>query len=201
MKRKKTHYALKTPRVVALPFIYDVEYIIISNQKRENYDSVSIVIFMCLFQLWLYIMRWRLAPKKRGECHPSLEMWSLSGDEISFIKITVCVSLSHCEASSTAGIFIAVQSIYPSSSIRPKTPLKHFLTSWPWPLTYDLDLWTWPRYPSTWPTHQKSGPYVCPFSRESGNTHTHTDTHTHRRCQNYYTLSLTRGVKKAEKSA
>ncbi len=65
--------------------------------------------------------------------------------------------------------------IYLSSSIRPKTPLKHFLTSWPWPLTYDLDLWTWPRYPSTWPTHKKSGPYVCPFSRESGNTHRHTD--------------------------
>ncbi len=30
-KRKKTTYALKTPSVVALPFIYGVEYIIISN--------------------------------------------------------------------------------------------------------------------------------------------------------------------------
>ncbi len=28
-------------------------------------------------------------------------------------------------------------------------PLKKvFLTWWPWTLTYDLDLWTWPRYPS-----------------------------------------------------
>ena len=31
---KKTTYALKTPSVVALPFIYGVECIIISNQKR-----------------------------------------------------------------------------------------------------------------------------------------------------------------------
>ncbi len=34
LKLKKTTYALKTPRVVALPFIYGVEYIIISNQKK-----------------------------------------------------------------------------------------------------------------------------------------------------------------------
>ncbi len=32
-----------------------------------------------------------------------------------------------------------------------------FLTSWP--LTYDLDLWTWPRYPSTWRQCQNSSPY------------------------------------------
>ncbi len=31
--KKKTTYALKTPRVVALPFIYGVEYIILTNQK------------------------------------------------------------------------------------------------------------------------------------------------------------------------
>ena len=35
--KKKPTYALKTPRVVALPFIYGVKYIIISNQtKREK---------------------------------------------------------------------------------------------------------------------------------------------------------------------
>ena len=44
---KKTTYALKKHRVVALPFIYGVEYIIISKQKRENYYSVSIEVFMC----------------------------------------------------------------------------------------------------------------------------------------------------------
>ncbi len=60
-----------------------------------------------------------------------------------------------------------------------------FLTSWPWPLTYDLDLKTWPRYPSTWPPCQNSSPYVCPFGSESGNRHTH------RRCQNYYTQHVT----------
>ena len=58
-----------------------------------------------------------------------------------------------------------------------KYPLKHFLTSWPWPLTYDLDLQTWPRYPSTWPTYRNSSLYVCPFGRESGNRYTHRQTH------------------------
>ena len=76
-------------------------------------------------------------------------------------------------------------------------PEKRFLTKWPWSLTYDLDLQTWLRYPSTWPTYRNSSLYVCPFSRESGNTQTHT--HTHKRCQNYYTRHVTYvtwGVKK-----
>ena len=34
--QKKNTYALKTPSVVALPFIYGVEYIIISNQKKRK---------------------------------------------------------------------------------------------------------------------------------------------------------------------
>ena len=50
---------------------------------------------------------------------------------------------------------------------------KRFLT-WTWPLTYDLDLRTWPRYSPIWPSIQNSGPYVCPFIRES-ETHTLTD--------------------------
>ncbi len=33
---KKNAYALKTPRVVALPFIYGVDYIIISNQYGKK---------------------------------------------------------------------------------------------------------------------------------------------------------------------
>ena len=37
--KKKTTYALKTPRVVALLFIYGVEYILISNQKSEKITS------------------------------------------------------------------------------------------------------------------------------------------------------------------
>ncbi len=59
---------------------------------------------------------------------------------------------------------------------------KTFLTWWPWPLTYDLDLRTWARYPSTWPTCQNAGLYVCPFGRES-----ETDRQNHTQCQNYYT--------------
>ncbi len=56
---KKTTYALKTPRVVALPFIYGVEYIIIPNQKRgkNNCHTLGIEVVMCLFQLWSYMMK------------------------------------------------------------------------------------------------------------------------------------------------
>ncbi len=75
-------------------------------------------------------------------------------------------------------------------------PEKCFLTWWPWPLTYDPDLRTWPRYSSTRPTCRNSGLYVCPFSRERGNTHTHTHTHTDRHTMSKLLHpSLTRGVK------
>ena len=46
-------------------------------------------------------------------------------------------------------------------------------------LTFDLYLWTWPRYPSTRPTCWILGQYVCPFVQESGNTLTDSLTHTH----------------------
>ncbi len=49
---------------------------------------------------------------------------------------------------------------------------------WPWPLTYDRDLWTWPRYLLTWPPCQNASPYISPFSFYS-ETDTHTDRHTH----------------------
>ncbi len=51
-------------------------------------------------------------------------------------------------------------------------PNEHYLTSWPWPVTYDLDIRFWPRYPPTWPACKNSSPYVCPFSRESDNRQT-----------------------------
>ncbi len=56
-----------------------------------------------------------------------------------------------------------------------------FGTRWPWPLTYDLDLWTWPRYSSTWPPCQNSSLYVPSFFRDSETdtqTDRQTDTHT-----------------------
>ncbi len=56
-------------------------------------------------------------------------------------------------------------------------PMNIFLTSWLWPLTYDPDLYTWPRYPTTWPPCQNSSLYVCPFGREIGNRHTDGQTH------------------------
>ncbi len=68
-----------------------------------------------------------------------------------------------------------------------KYPFKRFLTSWPWPLTSDLQ--TWHRYSSTWSTCQNSSPYVYPFGSESGNRQT--DRHTHGQCQNYYTRHVT----------
>ncbi len=69
-----------------------------------------------------------------------------------------------------------------------ETHLKYFLTWWPWPLTYDLDLITWPRYSPIWLPWQNSCLYVPPFGWDSEtdrqtDTHTQTDT----QCQNYYT--------------
>ncbi len=61
--------------------------------------------------------------------------------------------------------------------------VNRFWTWWPLPWTYDLDLLTWPRYPSTWPPCQNSSLYVPSFFRDS-----ETDTHTHTQCQNYDTL-------------
>ncbi len=52
-----------------------------------------------------------------------------------------------------------------------------FLTWWPWPLTYDLDLWSWARYSSTWPTCQNSSLYVCLFAVRAWQTDTQMQTH------------------------
>ncbi len=56
---------------------------------------------------------------------------------------------------------------------------KRPLIWWPWPLTYDLDLQTWPRYEPGWPTCKISWPNIKRFSRESNELQTHTHTHTH----------------------
>ncbi len=42
---KKNTYALKTPRVVAIPFIYGVEYIMISNYSLV--DGADLQTFFC----------------------------------------------------------------------------------------------------------------------------------------------------------
>ena len=67
---------------------------------------------------------------------------------------------------------------------------KRFLTWWPWPLAYDLDLQNWTRESPIWSTCQNSSLYVCPFIRES-ETHTQTD------CAKTIPpdTSMTRGVK------
>ena len=48
-----------------------------------------------------------------------------------------------------------------------KVRKSRFSKSWPWPLTYDLDLQTRPRYYQGQCLYQFSGPYVKPFNRES----------------------------------
>ncbi len=62
----------------------------------------------------------------------------------------------------------------PGSQESMECPNAHFLPLWPWPLTYDLDLRTWPRYLSTW---KNASLYVRPFGWDS-ETDTQTDTHT-----------------------
>ncbi len=73
---------------------------------------------------------------------------------------------------------------------------EHFLTPWPWPLTYDLDLHTWPRYLTTWPPCSNSSLYVCPLGWDS-ETDRQTDRHTDsgdlsptRTCVPYVLLAL-----------
>ncbi len=58
-------------------------------------------------------------------------------------------------------------SLWPYRAVHQDTPLNHFDLVI---LTHDLDLWVWPRYPSTWPAYQKSGPYVRLLHHESGNS-------------------------------
>ena len=49
----------------------------------------------------------------------------------------------------------------------------HFLTWWTYPLTYDLDHRTWPRYGPGWPTRKISFTYIKQFGRENADTHRH----------------------------
>ena len=55
-------------------------------------------------------------------------------------------------------------------------PSKTFILT----LTYDLQLWAWPRYPPIWPPCQNSSMYVFWFGWDS-------KMDTDKRCQNYYT--------------
>ncbi len=59
-----------------------------------------------------------------------------------------------------------------TGDIRHGKQQKHFFLSWPWPLTYDLDLQTSPPYPSTWEPCQNS----CHMSVR----HKHTSCHNYR---------------------
>ncbi len=52
----------------------------------------------------------------------------------------------------------------------------HFLTWWPWPLTYDLDHRTHVRYRQGQSLHQILGPYIKRFRRERAEWQTHTQT-------------------------
>ncbi len=54
----------------------------------------------------------------------------------------------------------------------------HFLASWPWPLTYDLDHRTWPRFYLGQCPYQFLSPYLKWFSCESAELQTHTHRHT-----------------------
>ncbi len=53
-----------------------------------------------------------------------------------------------------------------------------FVTGWPWHLTYDLDLQTWPRYYQGQSLYRILWPYAKRFSCESATWLTHWHTHT-----------------------
>ncbi len=69
--------------------------------------------------------------------------------------------------------------IHPFEINQIRKPWKsHFLTSWPWPSTYDLDHHTWPRFYLGKCVYQFSSPYLKRFSCECAELYTHTHTHT-----------------------
>ncbi len=78
-------------------------------------------------------------------------------------------------------------------SYHQKVRKSRFSTWRPWPLTYDLDLWTHLRYCQGQSLHQISGPYIERFSRENANRRT--DGQTDRR-DRFYTLDRLRGREK-----
>ncbi len=61
------------------------------------------------------------------------------------------------------------------------SPIMHVITvsilaPWPWPLTYDLDIWTWPRYSQARPACQSLSLYMGSSREWDGRTHTQTHT-------------------------
>ena len=54
--------------------VSNILFFLTKNNVKNNCYTLSIEVFMCLFQLWLYTMWWRLA-KKRGERN-SHTIWS-----------------------------------------------------------------------------------------------------------------------------
>ncbi len=62
-----------------------------------------------------------------------------------------------------------------------------FLTSSPWPLTYDLELQTWPRCSSTWPPCKIK---VCISVHSAGIARGQMDRQTAKRCQNTWCVNI-----------
>ncbi len=113
---------------------------------------------MCLFQLWSYIIRWRLG-QKRGDSRGS--WWGRNcreaEEEIVEKPRPLC-------------------SLLPTTVILPTINVTRwcFWAWWPWPLTYDLYLRTWPRYLQPWLTCKNSSLNVRSFGQDS-ETDGHTD--------------------------
>ena len=76
----------------------------------------------------------------------------------------VVISLSHINDSLLWQLLSSLPSLSSRSLLRRHSMIEMsintFLTLWPWLLTYELDLLTWPRYPSTRPPCQNSCLYV-----------------------------------------
>ncbi len=150
-------------------------YYFLSKMAKKGRITViflSIEVLMCLCYNYIYMTVTTVGPGMVWQFLPPLiffrcnHQWSCSLDHFLFQDTLDCFLLPD---------------LWLRLSLSLETPLKRFFDLVTF--TFDLDLWTWPRYPSTWPTRRISGLYVCPFIQESGNTHTHT----HSRCQNYYT--------------
>ena len=137
---------MKTPRVVALPFILwcRMYYYFLPTKGKINVWTTALTIV-------------------KGREQDSV----LSGSLLSSLVLLLMreeLQRSHVPiASFDTIIFPTVHAIG-----------ERFWTWWPWLLTYELDLITWPRYLHSWPPCQDSGLYVCLLGQDS-ETHRQTD--------------------------
>ena len=150
----------------------------ITKKGNNNCYPFSIEVFMCLFQ-------YTLPQKKRNFSVVAFllrkSVHHLILDQRSFDKINMTLDQGQKSRAPASRRCCITQTPLTHQATGSSTTFFDLVT-----VTYDLDLWKWPRYSST-SLHAKI--QVCLFGRSPARVVTHTQTHTQkdRQCQNSYT--------------